>query len=351
MSEVEEMEFIAVPGGPAKLKAEPEPGGDSSGPGGRRERLLRVLSCERPLPGGADRLLQRRVAVATGTQGSWDALDALDSEIRIGIHLGDVFERAGLEYPQQLSRLVGYNVEAREPYALFLPYRADSCAQWVGRVLSREEESFQEGLIRALRLLEAAGVAHLGISPRTVLWSGETSFVQLVDFSRALLFGEQWSGARNSPWLAPGTGSPVGGRDDVYSAGAVLYHVVTGKPFEEPESVAADIAARGGSLQSLLQGVFADPADARPTAANLVERLRMRDPWPASTVFEDGDGFETWRLEFDRKLARKRPQRPAPAAVAAQRPRPPRGRRLPWRLLLVCAALAAAAIAIMEVVK
>ena len=299
-AETTRVELTAPGGGRYSFTA--EAGADRPMDGGALvERELRVIGDPPPELCGARVLAQRRAA-NTARPGDWSAVDALDAEIRIGVHLLRGCERVGLEYPPELSRLVGYDVTAEEPFALFLPWRGEPSAAFAGRLVSSQEIPLRTGLFRALRLLDGLGVVHRGISSRTVRWDTASRTVQLVDFSAGLLVGERPPDGKRSPSQPPAReGAPVSTSEDVYSAGALLCHLVTGREFTGPDSVSRR------DLQELLQGVFAPAPDARPAAAALLERVHAPDPWPRVPAGPDPalKDFEEGRRAFDAELARK----------------------------------------------
>jgi hypothetical protein len=272
-------------------------------------------------------VFQRRV-VGPLPGDRWGPYDLLDNEIRIGLHLARTFEDGS--YPDELSRMIGYDVDADEPFILLVPYRGDPVERVAGRLKLDQERTFEAGFFRALRMLEAAHVVHGRISPATVRWDGAADAVQLVDFSRATLVGEPRPRAGQRPWSAAeqvaGVGKAAPG-DDIWSAGLLTYHVTTGRSVR-PTGEAPDLSVRGAALQTLLDGVFAANPAARPSVAQLLDRLRVPDPWPAGG--DSGDSrFAEGGREFDQQLLRKFPQAQTspPRSVPSARPRGERKRR------------------------
>jgi hypothetical protein len=305
-------------------------------------RLLRVQSVTGlDLQPGVQYLHQRLVAGKLKLSQS-GPYDLLDNEIRIGLHLVRKF-RSG-PYPAELSRLVGYDVDADEPFALFLPYQGEQVRKVAGRLTLDQQREFEIGIFRALRLLAEATVVHGRLSPDTVHWDESSARVQVIDFSSAVLVGEQQTGS--SSWnlsARPGDIRPATSADDVWSVGALTYYVVTGR------HVDATAGAQGqnlrGHLQSLLDGVFADTPTARPSAVQLLRRLRVPDPWLGD---DDADHlFAAGQREFDQiktakqaSLARSFETTPAPAGPG----KPRRRRRWPLLMLLAIIVVAVAAL-------
>lgn len=313
------VEFTSISGERQSFTAEAGP--DRTAPGASAtERTLTIIG--KPPPGlrGAKHVSQRRV-IAPPRRGVWTAFDALDTEIRIGLHLVRGCERVGLAYPGELSELVGYEADGTEPFALHLPSHGEPCAKYAGRFVTNQEESFKTGLLRALRLLEGLGVVHGSISDRTVLWDAASSTVRIVDFSTACLTGEVPRDVRRSPLLPPvRNGDAPTNRDDVYLGGALLCRIATGNAF-----TGLDAGIRP-DYQDLLRGVFASSPDSRPTAAELLERVLATDPWPGGQTDLKPAGYLEGVTTFDSVLVGKAP-RLDPSRPKQIRPQSPRGRR------------------------
>lgn len=249
-------------------------------------------------------VLQRRLTHPPGGR-DWSRSDMLDNEIRIGLHLIRAFGEE--HYPAELPRVIGFDIDADEPFMLLLPYPGEQAAAAAGRLKLDEERSFEASLFRALRLLEVAGVVHGRIGPATVRWDKATSVVQITDFSRATLAGEPRRRAGQRPWSVAeqvaGTGLAETA-DDVWSAGQLVFHVATGRPVD-PGGAAPNLSVRGAALETLLAGVFG-PAPARPGGAELLGRLKQPDPWPWPVSAVD-PGFAEGQRMFDEHLAMKFP--------------------------------------------
>ncbi len=186
------------------------------------------------------------------------------------------------------------------------------------------------GLLRAVRLLNAAGIAHRAIGPDTVRWDGDD--VQITDFSHAAPIGAPRTVAGVPPWQAPeqrpqvpdgGKRGVIGPNDDVWAAGRLIFHVLTGE-----ELGGRDQLADRPELAELLAGVFGAP-DGRPSAQTLLHRLGEADapprPLPADPAFARG------REQFFAQRQRKHPHtapvpEPEPEAVAPARRATPRRR-------------------------
>jgi hypothetical protein len=168
----------------------------------------------------------------------------LENEIRATVRLAETF---GGRMPTELPRLIGYNVDVEEPFALLAAYAGQPAADAVGSFDDRRRRQFQVSLLRALDLAAAAGVVHGAVRLAALRWDGAN--VQLVDFESARMVGE----------------SSADSSHDVPAAGQVLRQLAVGGAApvsrDDPES-----------LRDLLKGVFG-PASRRPSAADLLSRL------------------------------------------------------------------------------
>jgi hypothetical protein len=245
----------------------------------------------------------RCVRPANGGPGGLTAgYQQLDNEILAGVRLARLC--AGGAYPPELSRLIGYEADSAEPFALLEPLRGTQVADFAGTMMTEQRRRFQVSLLRAVRYLNAAGIAHRGISPYTVRWDGHRH-VQLTDFSQATLIGVPRSVAGTPPWQAPEQRSgqvsgEVGPADDMWAVGRLIFHVVTGDELD-------DIAKLHElpDLAELLDGIIGPP-ERRPAAQRLLQRLSAADAPPRS-LGADPD-FERGRAEFFVQRRRKHPQ-------------------------------------------
>ncbi|GAA4232688.1 hypothetical protein GCM10022254_33250 [Actinomadura meridiana] len=242
----------------------------------------------------------------------------LDAEILAGLRLARLCD--GRPYPRTVSQLVGYDADAAEPFALLEPLRGVEVGTLAGTLPTDQRRRFQISLLRAVRLLGAAGVAHRGIGPGSVRWDGAD--VQITDFSQAALIGSPRAVTGALPWQAPEQRpdtppgwdrGDVGPTDDIWAAGRLIFHIVTGDDLDDT----AKLAARP-DLESLLAGVI-DRPERRPDAQALLRRLGEADapprPLPADPAFTRG------RAEFFAQRHRKHPHT-APQAAPEARPDP-----------------------------
>ncbi|WP_322750137.1 MULTISPECIES: protein kinase domain-containing protein [unclassified Frankia] len=190
-----------------------------------------------------------------------DNCDLIDNEIQIGLHLLRMIGET--RYPAELSRLVGYDADAQEPFIL-LAERGAPAGLSSRKMSAAKYESFQVSLFRALSILEAAKVVHRSLTPGTVRWNDPR--VQITDFQHARLIGEPAGPAPSPRWAAPEArhgGVPADPAADLWSAGLVIVHVVGG-PLPPGMTGPPDLRAVGGGLDRTLDGVFAPTPPQRP---------------------------------------------------------------------------------------
>ncbi|ONI84543.1 hypothetical protein ALI22I_28735 [Saccharothrix sp. ALI-22-I] len=220
--------------------------------------------------------------------------DLLHNEIRAGTRLGQVFPE---RYPAELAQLVAYNVDAEEPFVLLREYVGAPASPQITRFDDTQRRRFESGLLRALQLTAQAGVVHGAVTVDSVRW--DDGHVQLVDFESAERVGEPRrggaSGAR-SPEQAAGTGV-VDERDDLWGAALLIRGLHIG-------GTRQDRSRDPQRLRELLDPVFDNPVDRRPTAADLLGRMHADNHVPPSV---DPDArFADGRALFERVCARKR---------------------------------------------
>lgn len=258
------------------------------------------------------------------------ACEALEHEVRAGVRLLDRYPE---QYPAELVRLIGYNLDVAEPFVLVSPVDGKTIDE-LGQLRPDEREAFQISLLRGLVHLHDAGVVHGDIGPSTVYWNGRVA--QLRDFGRARVTARSEEGRLTRPTL--------GGRD-VWSAGSLILQVATGRAGLAGREA---LENRGQALRDLLEGVFTGNDEARPSARTLLGRLNVPVHLPPEDTaawqrFEDG------RQRFDRELRAKWPELAPPAPPPA--PTPPPASRFPARWLALVVVAVVAALIVMLVVR
>ena len=224
------------------------------------------------------------------------ACDELEREVMAGVRLADRYPAD--RYPAELVRLIGYNLDDVEPFVIVAPVHGNPIDD-SGQLSPDARESFEVSLLRGLVHLAEAGVTHGNIAPSTVYWDG--TGVQIRDFGQATVTTED--------------GKAVGGVD-VWAAGSLILRAATGR------TGLAAVEGRGQALRDLLDGVFDDDPDARPSADTLLGRLGVTVRVPAEDL-AGWQRFEEGRVRFDQTLREKwpRPQVIPPPAPPVRRRR------------------------------
>ena len=211
-----------------------------------------------------DRTELRQLRVIPGP-GRSAGYERLDNEILAGRRLHEVTE--GVGYPPVLSHLYGDEAESADPYALLEPYRGEPLHAVVGQMMKAEQLAFEISLLTGLCWLEAAGIAHRGLSPSTVRWDGRRQQAQITDFSLATVFRVPREEIGPVDWVGPEQrpGEKVSGlvteRDDMHAAGLIYYVRSQGEQLQSGSQLAGEAFADLGPL-------FGQP-DRRPTARAL----------------------------------------------------------------------------------
>ncbi|WP_214406132.1 hypothetical protein [Pseudonocardia lacus] len=223
--------------------------------------------------------------------------DVLDREVRALTRLA---QRFGLHYPRELSEVVGYNVDVEEPFVLLREYRGQPAEDAYPSFDDDQRRRFQIGVLRALQHTAYVNVVHGAMSMDSLRWDGIT--VQLVDFESAgrtrELRRREGTFPRRAPEQAAGTGVQHPG-DDMWGVGMVFRQLRLGPflgdgfPDPGPERMRAELA-----------GLFAETAEQRPTAEQMLLRIRA-----TSSMIPDVDPDEQLkpgRQAFEIASARKR---------------------------------------------
>jgi len=264
------------------------------------------------------RMVQKWVPYQLGN-GNPGYFDLLDSEIRAGTRLAQVF--AGTHYPVELPRLIGYDVDAREPFVLLDEYRGQPATQHASRLTQHQRHRFQVSLLRALLHTGAAGVVHGAVSLVTLRWDGDN--LQLVDFEQAARVGQPQLGqsqrrhsTASSPSPEPtGRAGAADPGDDIWAAGVVIHELTTGR---HTNGGRYNLSQDPEALRYLLHDVLTEQPAARPDAAALLGRLRA----DASVEITPGVDavLSAGRQAFDEASARKRGWQPEAPSVPLAEP-------------------------------
>ncbi|MEU5261136.1 hypothetical protein [Amycolatopsis sp. NPDC021455] len=263
-------------------------------------------------------LVRKFVSPAAGRRQPY-RYDLLDNEIRAGTRIGQVF--GPRNHPDELPRLVGYNMDDDEPFVLLRAYLGEPAAAAATRLDDGQRRNFQLGLLRALRCTAAAGVVHGAVGLSAVRWDGRR--LQLVDFESAERAGEPRRAggdpAIRSPEQRSGRGA-VDVRDDVWGAALLIRRIELGVL---GNGAWPDRTRDPERLRALLDPVLGRPVEERPFPADLLSRLRADDGGPP---FADPEaGLAAGRARFDEAERIKRG--PGQAALPDGGPGEPAGRR------------------------
>ncbi|OIJ98539.1 hypothetical protein BIV23_29770 [Streptomyces monashensis] len=295
--------------------------------------------------------------------------DGARRELERTVRTADVLvRRLGVtRYPPELGRVIGYRPDDRAPF-LVATRRGRPLAELAARLPlpPGELSAVADGVLTVLRHLNDLRLVHRDIRPATLWWDGTT--VQLADFGLTLDEGDPRGGpAGTDPWRSPEQAAGRGRadcRDDVYAAGAVLFHLTTGEEVTTAAEMRDRVRWLDPGLRTLLDGVFTDEARHRVTGYTLQLRRDTRTgrstaqgpgarrvPGMAEREQEARQHFRDLRA---RQYAFEQASRRAPyAAAGAPGPAvrtawPPDPRR--WRTVVVYAVLAVALIAVVAAV-
>ncbi|GAA1269390.1 hypothetical protein GCM10009665_67390 [Kitasatospora nipponensis] len=234
------------------------------------------------------------------------ALERLDAQVAAALRLHRAF--TGTEAAHLFPELIGHDLDAAEPFALYRPPRGHRVVDHRSGYIGAELLVIERDLVRAVRLLETLGLVHHGIDPGTVRWDGQR--VQLWGLEAVTHLGRPRRAGGRPPYAAPEVRQGIGTcdpRDGLWSVAQVMYHLVTGR-HGDPERAPVDLADFR-SLQQTLGRLFAPRAADRPGPAEL---LRLLDP-TAPEQDRPLDELAPDRAEFDRarRLKRATPGEPA----------------------------------------
>ena len=260
-------------------------------------------------------LRQHRVAESAkrrsghGMFGPDSGYDRLDNEILAGRRLWEVAYWGS--YPAEVTRMLGDEAVSADPCALFEPYRGTPVREVAGQFLDHEREGFLVSLLTGLSWIAAAGIAHRGISPDTVLWDNASQSVQITDFSRSTVFGVPRTAVKGTAdWIAREQRSGscygrVGPADDVWAAGKLIFFVSNqGQPLLDRSQL-----ARHG-LAELLNPVLGPP-EGRPTASDLLAQRDISAPRSP----DDASGLRDGRSHFLDARDRRHPGMVRPEGI------------------------------------
>ncbi|WP_395364582.1 hypothetical protein ACHGLA_28695 [Streptomyces sp. YH02] len=240
--------------------------------------------------------------LASSAQSDPHAYGLLEREVAASVALE---RRYGTEkFVGILTRIVGFDLTAAEPFVLYRPPSGRPLSDWAGRLGAEDQERITGQLAMAVRLLGDLGLVHRAITPENVRWDGAR--VRLCEPYAALRAGEAREAFGAAPWASPeqraGRGV-VDPRDDLWSVAELAYYLLSGRP-DRGDGPPADLAdfRRLAALQH--SGLFSPNAAERPHPAELLRLLYVPDPLAAGA--DAADVLEPFRAQYDAQLARKR---------------------------------------------
>ncbi|OII66005.1 hypothetical protein BJP40_14895 [Streptomyces sp. CC53] len=230
------------------------------------------------------------------------AMNALEREAAAAVALERRYGDA--RFGEVFTRVVGYDLDAPEPFVLYRIADAEPLATLGGALGVAEQQRILAQLVLAVRLLDAAGFVHRAIDPETVRWDGR--HVRLCEPYAALRTGEPREAAGTAPWASPeqrqGTGA-ADPRDDLWAVAQLMYFLLAGRP-DRGAGPPADLADFRGLTALAHGGAFHPAAAGRPAPAELMRLLNAPDPLAASAG--GPDPLARGRADHDAQLARKR---------------------------------------------
>ncbi|MFF3841494.1 hypothetical protein [Streptomyces sp. NPDC001930] len=240
--------------------------------------------------------------LASSAQGDPQAYGLLEREVAASVALERRY--GGDKFINILTRIVGFDLTAAEPFVLYRPPSGRPLSDWAGRLGAEDQERITGQLAMAVRLLGELGLVHRAITPENVRWDGAR--VRLCEPYAALRAGEAREPFGAAPWASPeqraGRGT-VDPRDDLWSVAELAYYLLSGRP-DRGEGPPADLAdyRRLAALQH--SGLFSPSASERPHPAELLRLLYVPDPLAAAGA-DAADVLEPFRAQYDAQLARK----------------------------------------------
>lgn len=212
--------------------------------------------------------------------------DQLDAEVAALAAVWHTFRR---RHPQELPKLVGYNVDVAEPFVLLELYRGEPIEK-VGWLEPGQSVALQKRLVTAVQQLAAAGVLHGRISPRSVLW--DDAAPQIVNFEHARTVA-------NPDPAMNGRRAAADPARDLCDAAVLIWQVSLGR-FAVPSE--ADLADAPYDVSYALGGMFEGDPEQRPTLDVVLTRLGLSPVEPAAEDEKLAAGCDV----FDELCARKR---------------------------------------------
>jgi tRNA A-37 threonylcarbamoyl transferase component Bud32 len=187
-----------------------------------------------------------------------------------------------------------------------------------------------------LAAAHAQGLIHRDIKPANILLENGVQRVKLTDFGLACAAADAGLAGRGviagtPPYMAPcqARGEPASERSDLFSLGAVLYTLCTGRPPFGGDTTAAVLKS---VCEDAPRPIRATRPDLPEAPCNLIGKLLAKDP---KDRFGSAREVADW---LTGRLAREQQSLPPPSPVAAPTGPAPAGSRF-WRACLLVAGL------------
>ncbi len=177
-----------------------------------------------------------------------------------------------------MMRILFADTEAERPYYVMPFLSGGSLAQYAGRLSDEQLLAVALEVGRSLAALHSRHVSHGDIKPDNILVSGDGT-LQVADplgngIGCTVLFSQNHGGTPG--YWAPEVcaGKPISQPGDVYSYGAMLYHLFTGCKPQDGQRL--DLALRGHSRAQKIQEMVAACCHREPAARpSMLEALRL----------------------------------------------------------------------------
>jgi eukaryotic-like serine/threonine-protein kinase len=198
-------------------------------------------------------------------------------------HARKAFEREVRILMRKVDGFVGLicaDTKGPRPYYIMPYYQAGSLTKWAGRLSASQLALAASEIARALQNLHVRGIAHGDLKPDNILVSSD-GHCHVGDplgngWGCTVLFASHCGGTPG--YWAPEVkaGSPISAAGDVYSFGAMLYHLLTGvKPRDgERLDLLVRISRLDGPVVDAVAACCHPVASSRPTVQDCLQILQ-----------------------------------------------------------------------------
>jgi serine/threonine protein kinase len=179
-----------------------------------------------------------------------------------------------------LVRLLAWDLNAESPYYV-MPYLGGSLKAYAGRLTSEELRAVAAELAAVLANLHAQAIFHGDVKPDNILVSWE-GHIQVADplgngFGCTVLFSQNRGGTPG--YWAPEVrgGAPIHAAGDVYSLGATLYELSTGRRPADDQNLDPGPWTEAKIREIIVACCNSNPGE-RPTMSEVI-RLLGNERW------------------------------------------------------------------------